>query len=284
MFAKPLNSIYVSMSSVAPPGFVVTLIPAFIENGKYFAAWQHEFFGTLLMILLTFSPGKWIGVGSQAFEWAVHACGVVAADKIGGGPHVNPSVSVCMFALGKCTYTEAVVRISGAMAGGLLTFPLAKVISDSLGLTPLGGPEYSADSLTGDASSGIYNEFFATFFLLVTIFVLNFEMNFGHYHYWIKQFSTAAAIRYLIVIFGASGPAMNPMLGTTWAVFASSGDHFPTDPVHYIVYWVASALGGLLASLLYVIYAGGTFFGYSIPLGPIKKGVPEVTVTSKKKK
>ena len=82
------------------------------------------------MIGLTFSPGKWIGADSLAVAWAAHAAGVVAADKLGGGQHVNPAVTVSMFALGKCTYTEAFVRIMGAMAGGLVAFPLFKVVAE----------------------------------------------------------------------------------------------------------------------------------------------------------
>ena len=82
------------------------------------------------MIGLTFSPGKWIGADSLAVAWVAHAAGVVAADKLGGGQHVNPAVTVSMFALGKCTYTEAFVRIMGAMAGGLVAFPLFKVFAE----------------------------------------------------------------------------------------------------------------------------------------------------------
>lgn len=52
----------------------------------------------------------------------------------------NPAVTVSMYALGKCSYTEGFVRIMGAMAGGLVAFPLYKVLADQLGLTPLGGP------------------------------------------------------------------------------------------------------------------------------------------------
>ena len=48
-----------------------------------------------------------------------------------------------MYALGKCSYTEAYSRIMGAMAGGLVEFPLFKVLADQLGLTPLGGPEFN---------------------------------------------------------------------------------------------------------------------------------------------
>lgn len=46
------------------------------------------------MIGLTFSPGKWIGADSLAVAWVAHAAGCVAADKLGGGQHVNPAVTV----------------------------------------------------------------------------------------------------------------------------------------------------------------------------------------------
>ena len=48
-----------------------------------------------------------------------------------------------MWALGKCSYTEAYVRIMGAMGGGLVAFPLFKLLADTLNLTPLGGPEFN---------------------------------------------------------------------------------------------------------------------------------------------
>jgi hypothetical protein len=79
-----------------------------------------------------------------------------------------------MFALGKCNYTEAFVRIMGAMAGGLVAFPLFKMVAEvcmcylfsrvchvlcinlslinnffffflmqGMDLTPLGGPEFN---------------------------------------------------------------------------------------------------------------------------------------------
>lgn len=86
---------------------------------------------------------------------------------------------------------------------------------------------------------------------------------------------------------------MNPMLGTVWSVFAA-GDSididsnvgtFPDDAEHYFVYWIASILGALAASFVYVVYAGGTFFGIET-FGPIKqrKITSTATVDSKKKK
>lgn len=61
------------------------------------------------------------------------------------------------------------------------------------------------------------------------------------------------------------------MLATSWAVFGV-GDKFdyPDDFAHYFVYWVSPCLAAILASTLYVIYAGGTIFGNKLPVGPLK--------------
>ena len=74
---------------------------------------------------------------------------------------------------------------------------------------------------------------------------------------------------------------MNPMLATTWAAFGVGESYeFPSHPSHYFIYWIGPTLAAILASFLYVIYAGGTFFGISLP-GPIKK--KKVTAAKKKK-
>ena len=64
---------------------------------------------------------------------------------------------------------------------------------------------------------------------------------------------------------------MNPMLATAWDAFGvGSNFEFPGDFQHYFVYWIAPFLAAISASLVYVIWAGGTFFGASLPLGPLK--------------
>jgi len=235
------------------------------------------------MIFLTFSPGKWIGVDSLALAWSAHAVGVVASDYIAGGPHVNPAMSLAMFSLGKCSYTEMYVRMAASCAGGLVAFPLFLYFSDTLGWEQLGGPEYSPTDDKDDFSKAFMNEFFSFFFLAIMIFVLNFELNFGKHHYWIKQPMTAVGIRYLIQVFGLTGPAMNPMLGTAWAVFATGQASFPEAAEHYFVYWGAPFLAALVASFGYAVYAGEKFFGEKLPLGPIK-AVKAAPVDDKKKK
>mmetsp|Transcript_6301 Transcript_6301/g.9153 ORF Transcript_6301/g.9153 Transcript_6301/m.9153 type:complete len:289 (+) Transcript_6301:70-936(+) len=287
MFAK-ISPLLTSLSSHTPPGLVLSLSSAFIVDKKYLSCYRNEFVGTLLMIACTFSAGKWIGEDNLPLAWTAHAVGVVAADYFGGGQHVNPAVSVAMWSLGKCDYTEMYIRIAGAMGGGLVAFPLFRSLSDYMEWNALGGPEFNPLD-DDDGSSSAFSEFLATFLLCVAIYVLNWELNFGKFHYWIKQTLTALFIRYLIEMFPTAGPAINPMLGTTWAVFASafSDDEkvntgiFPEDPLHYFVYWVAPILGALLASFCYVVYAGGTFLGSKIPLGQIK---PVAVVTESKKK
>ena len=276
-----LSGVYQYLAPLVPPGLACCLASAFINDGKYLPAFRHEFVGTLLMVGFTFSPGKWGGQDSLAVAWICHALGVIAADKIGGGPHVNPSVTVSMFALGKCSYTEGFVRIMGAMGGGLVAFPVFKIFTDATGLTPLGGPEFDETDDEEGIAAG-FSEFLAMILLMFLIYTVNWELNFGKYHYWIKQTLTAIGVRYLIETFPTAGPAINPMLGTTWYIFAYGG--FPDHLGHYFTYWVSSMLGAIVASVLYVIYAGGTVFGKTLPIGPIKGEKAEAPATESKKK
>jgi glycerol uptake facilitator-like aquaporin len=284
---QQLASFTKDLTSFIPPGLFPTFATAFIEGGKYFSDFRHEFVGSMLMIAFTFQAGKWIGKESIRMAWTSHACGVIAADYIGGGPHVNPAVTVSMCTLGKCTYTQAYVRIAGQLAGGLVSFPLYHAISNAMEWTPFGGPEFNQDSHDHATAEAFLSEFSATFCLMFVIYVLNWEINFGTYHYIIKQTLTAIAIRALIEIFPTAGPAMNPMLATTWHVFGVGTQYeFPADFDHYFVYWIAPCVAAILASIAYVVYAGGTIYGKSLPLGPFKKSAKTTTTStaSKKKK
>lgn len=273
---------FASVFHTVPPGLIICGLFAFIEGRKYIGDFRHEFVGTLIMICCTFSAGKWVGSNSTPIAWLSHAIGVVTADKVAGGPHVNPAVTMSMFCLGKCGYTEGLVRIAAQIGGGLVAFPLYHNISEFLKLTPFGGPEFDVPSDKDHATEAFLSEFTATICLMFAIYILNWELNFGTYHYWIKQTLTAVAIRALIELFPTAGPAMNPMLATTWAVFGV-GDtfEFPGGFQHYFVYWIAPFLGAIVASVLYVVYAGGTVFGKSLPVGPFKK--PKATISKKKK-
>jgi len=250
-----------------PPGLLLCFAAAFIEGGKYLSAFQHEFLGTVLMIGCTFSAGKWIGMDDVNVAWAAHAVGVVVSDFIGGGQHVNPAVTVAMASQGKCTYTEGYVRIAGQIGGGLVAFPLFHAVSNAMKWTPFGGPEYHMP----DVATGFLSEFISTLLLMFAIYILNWELNFGKFHYIIKQTLTAIAIRGLIEFFPTTGPAINPMLATTWDVFGVGTPYdFPSDFTHYFVYWVAPITAGITSAIIYTAYAGGTVFGVKNPVGPFK--------------
>lgn len=190
-----------------------------------------------------------------------------------------------MWCLGKCTYTEAYVRVAGQLGGGLLAFPLYHAISDAMKYvfppsaccsessqtyilanfsfslislcrwTAFGGPEFNQPDEAEHAVEAFLSESCATFLLMFVIYILNWEMNFGKNHYIIKQSLTAVAIRALIEYFPTAGPAMNPMLATAWAVFGvGTSFEFPGDFQHYFVYWVGE-------------------FGRSIPVTSIRDGL-----------
>ena len=190
-------------------------------------------------------------------------------------------MTMAMWALGKVTYTDAYVRIAGQMAGGLVAFPLYHAISDALKMPPFGGPEFSVTMGDEHAVEQFLSEFTATFLLAIAIYVLNWELNFGRQHYIIKQTLTAVVIRALIEFFPVAGPAINPMLATTWYVFGvGAKGEFPAMFAHYFVYWIAPWLAAILSAIVWTVYAGGTVFGYTLPVGPIKK--PLATAVKKK--
>ena len=254
-----------------PPGLLPCVGAAFLEGGKYFPAFRHEFGGSILMICCTFSAGKWFFSESVRMTWTSHFLGVIVADAMANGPHVNPAVTVSMVCLDKCSYTEGYIRVAAQITGGLVAFPLFHAVSNALDWKPFGGPEFNRDEADDHATEPFLSEFAATFLLLLAIYALNFEINFGSYHYIIKQSLTALTIRALIEFFPMSGPAMNPMLATTWDTFGVGNTfEFPSEFTHYFVYWVAPCSAAVLASLVYVIYAGGTFMGSTLPIGPLK--------------
>lgn len=278
---EPLSTFFQDVIAYMPPGLFMFLTTAFIVERKYFTAFREEFIGSMLMIGFTFSAGKWVGENDISTAWAAHSLGVIASDFIGGGPQVNPAVTVSMWTLGKVSYTEAYVRIAAQMAGGLISFPMYHWISITMNLTPFGGPEFKMADDEVHPVAAFMSEFTSMILLMFAIYLLNWELNFGKFHYIIKQSLTAFAIRGLIEFFPTAGPAMNPMLATTWDVFGVGNQfEYPSDMSHYFVYWVAPCLGAIVASIIWTIYAGGEIFGAKLPIGPLK---PQKATDAKKK-
>ena len=166
-----INEFFNDFVDMLPPGLLLSFAAANVEDRKYFHIYVKEFIGSMLMICFTFSAGKWVGQDSIPVAWTFHAIGVVLADYFGGGQQVNPAVTCCMWALGKCNYTEAFVRIAGQMGGGLISFPLFHAISETLEWTPFGGPEFNQE---GNIEAAI-SEFTATFLLMWAIFIVSYR-------------------------------------------------------------------------------------------------------------
>lgn len=99
IIVETLSAYFQELLVYVPSGLGITLAAAFIEGGKYFKSFRHEFVGTLLMIGCTFSAGKWFGANDRNTAWLAHAIGVIIADFVGGGPQVSQSSYTLSFVL-----------------------------------------------------------------------------------------------------------------------------------------------------------------------------------------
>lgn len=164
-----LKNIFNDFLSYIPPGFFLSVAAGCVGQRQHWDVYTKEFIGSVLMIGFTFSAGKWIGQNSIEIAWTFHAIGVIAADYFGGGQQVNPAVTLSMWALGKCDYTEAFVRVAGQMGGGLISFPLFHALAETLKWEPLGGPEFN---MSADADAFL-SEYFSTFLLMWAIYIVS---------------------------------------------------------------------------------------------------------------
>ena len=147
-----------------------------------------------------------------------------------------------MFIWRKITAEQWLLNVSAQMAGGVLAFPIVQGVSRMYGVT-IGGPELKADE---DIFEAGMNECISSFILLMGIFM--FCCTKIGTIYCLKQPLVAAVIRYCCYYYGRTGPAMNPMLATTWAFFVA-GRVWPNDSAHYIVYWFGSIAGAVIAAI-----------------------------------
>lgn len=203
----------------------------------------HELAGTTLMILCTFSPGPLLGPIGPAVEWPMHVLGVTFAALVAGGAHRNPAVTTAMAVLGKVSPAEAAGKIAAQLVGALAAFPLLDALCGRLGAAAR-GPEIAEGLSLREAFAG---EFAATALLLCAVYGLCLTP-LGPASL-VRQPLVAAAIRFLIVFYSATGPAMNPCLPSTWAFFSTG--HLPVDASHYVVYWVAPFMAAVLTALLW---------------------------------
>ena len=85
-------------------------------------AFNKEFFGTVLIVVLTMSPGRWFGMDAEPVlgvpaDWIFLGAGIVMTDWVGGGPHVNPGISFAFWLLGKIEAAEMAINMIAQTAG-----------------------------------------------------------------------------------------------------------------------------------------------------------------------
>jgi len=126
LILSTLYSVFSELFKISTPGLVLFVAPLF-QSSSLASTYKNECFAILITTGLTFATGKWISVTqSNTVVWTVHALTAIAADVLGGGQHVNPTMTLAMVSMNKCTggLSEAYTAISGQMAGGLISFPL----------------------------------------------------------------------------------------------------------------------------------------------------------------
>jgi flagellin-like protein len=95
--AASFSAVFHDVVDFMPPGLVPIFATAFICDRAYLRPFLQEVIGSIIMVAFTFSAGKWIGQESLRMAWTSHFFGVIAADYVGGGPMVNPAMSVAFW-------------------------------------------------------------------------------------------------------------------------------------------------------------------------------------------
>ncbi|CAK0884555.1 unnamed protein product, partial [Prorocentrum cordatum] len=166
-----------------------------------------------IVVLLTYTPGVWIGVAAWWQEWLWHVAGCIAADWLAGGPHVSPGASLAALALGMADYPEFLCRFGGQVAGALLAWPFCGIIGAPLGLKPLGGPSFDPALLPLEQAA-LY-EASAAFLLNLAVLSLNHAERLVPLRrfYLLKAGLTAAVIR--VMLQGRGDRGRRPTLWST---------------------------------------------------------------------
>mmetsp|Transcript_9604 Transcript_9604/g.14447 ORF Transcript_9604/g.14447 Transcript_9604/m.14447 type:complete len:221 (-) Transcript_9604:55-717(-) len=202
------------------------------EKSVKVGIFMQEFFGSFLLLVLLFPFGSFLG--DTWTGWIAHFFCVMLHDWTTNGAQVNPSVSFAVTVYGWNKPSIAVLRIVAQFLGGSIAFPLAHRL-----LPPyiqMGGPLLGNTSLT----DGFIWEFGLTFTLLMIVYSAATQVGLPG-----QRPIIASGIRSLIYYGGKTGPAMNPMIAFSWAMYAAPES---IDSNHFLVYWIAPTLGATVAT------------------------------------
>lgn len=245
-----------TLSLLATPLFISSLVACtsvLALSPSRVTAFLIEVLGSALTVTFVVGSGSLTGLVPGAselvgeYEGALIMCSaIVLIDRFAGGPKCNPCVSLILWLWGASKPLDGLVEVAGQLAGGIIGFPLLASLCQHFGDRSMGGP--SVDFATTDVQTALTSEVVASALLTTTIALLGMT-RIGQV-FWVKQPLIAMCIRLIATrpFFGATGPAMNPMLPTSYALFASG--EWPTDPLHYGVYWGAAPAGAAVAALV----------------------------------
>jgi len=230
-----------------------------LARGKFPEALGNELIGAFFIVVLTCTPGVGWGASGDVLmgvpaDWVYHAAGVILTD-FATGAQCNPGVTLTMWCLGKLDLAEGVMRVVGQSLGATAGFLFCNMVSSSLGWGSVSFPEVPA-SLAGDALTTLCtNELIAMVMLCVAIYVVAFEApnswSSSSHYYFTKTLGVASAIRAIITFFPTS---LNPALALGWALASSGGQLPPIEHPFWVVYWLASLAGAVVAAAGYTLY------------------------------
>jgi len=242
------------VSLLATPLFISSLVACvsvLALSPSKAAGFFVEVLGSALTVVFVVGSGSLVGLFRISalfgeYEGAMIMCSaIVLIDRFAGGPKCNPCVSLILWLWGVSKPLDVAVEVAGQMAGGIIGFPLLASICQHFGDRNMGGP--GVDLAKTELQTALTSEALASCLLTTTIALLG--MTRVGQVYWIKQPAIAACIRLIATrpFFGATGPAMNPMLPTSYAIFANGA--WPLEPTHFAIYWGAALGGAAMAAL-----------------------------------
>ena len=239
---------------LALPAIMATEIVGVSESKALVDAWSKEFVGMAVMVFCTCGAGPAFGHLGTKIEWLSHWALMALADYSCGGPQVNPAVTLALFVAGGFGLTKTLVFVNlSAQLGGAIAGWLALRFFAKIALTgAVGGP--SPDTRL-PSSYLITSEFVACFTLVAAVFAFATTKYFKKAGtdpkiYGAKMTLINATVRSIILLVGATGPAINPALATGYA-FVYADSSLPSFTLHYLSYWLGGIAGGLAMAIIW---------------------------------
>mmetsp|Transcript_16801 Transcript_16801/g.67795 ORF Transcript_16801/g.67795 Transcript_16801/m.67795 type:complete len:358 (+) Transcript_16801:232-1305(+) len=241
----------------------VSALPAILVDVP---SWTKEFVGMAVMIACTCSPGAMLGHLGPLYEWTAHWALMAFADYACGGPQVNPAVTTALWAAGGFGIDAgtALVNILAQCGGGIVGWRFLLWLDNTHAVFPsaVGGPAPN-DRLPWTYLAVC--EAVACWTLLAGVFCFATTKPFAKAGesakvYGAKMTLINATVRMLIILQGATGPAINPALATSYAVAADGEGRLPSlfDTPHYVTYWLGGLAGGLAMGLVWGTLSSGS--------------------------